>query len=121
MANQRFGLRGNSLLAVLWFGIAAAACLSEGDALAQPAGDPPSAQRPDGGLPKGPGIPPVKVERREITDGAYDPRRRAVLNLGGFREGCPPWRFELSGKEDGTAVFQVIEPADRRIILGSDV
>lgn len=47
----------------------------------------------------------------------YNARRRMTFYPAGKREGCQTWRFEVSALPDGQIVFQINEPADRRVIL----
>lgn len=64
-------------------------------------------------------VEPVLIERKELPPGtvAGDPRRRMTFYPGGKREGCQPWRFEVSARSDGEIVIQVNEPADRQIVM----
>jgi hypothetical protein len=84
-------------------------------------GNVPSA--PPGAAPVAPRkIPtdavPYLVERRKNLQGAsFDMRRRIEMNLGEPRQGCAAWRIEYSAQPDGRVIFQLNDPADKKVLL----
>jgi len=61
---------------------------------------------------------PYIVERRKIIDNAtFDSRFRFETALGQPREGCATWRIESWLRPDGRLIFQLNDPADKKVVL----
>ncbi len=61
---------------------------------------------------------PFIVERRSVVEGTkLDPRPRFELRFGEPREKCTTWRIEVWVQPDGHAVFDLKEPADKKVLL----
>lgn len=57
---------------------------------------------------------PVIVERRTVGDA----RARFELRFGAPWERCQVWRAETWSQPNGDAVFELKEPADKKVLLG---
>jgi len=61
---------------------------------------------------------PYVIERRKIINNAtFDSRLRFEATLGQLREGCATWRIETFVRPDGRLIFQLNDPADKKVVL----
>lgn len=63
-------------------------------------------------------VAPVEVRVVKMKE-KRDFRKREVIAFDKPREGCPPWRFEMSSDANGRIVFQVNEPLEPGIVRRS--
>ncbi len=57
-------------------------------------------------------VNPLFIERRTVGD----PRSRFELRFGAPGERCQTWRAEISSQPNGDAVFELKEPADKKVL-----
>lgn len=63
---------------------------------------------------------PIIVEHRKTIAGAtFDTRFRFEMSLGEPRDKCAVWRIESWARPDGRVVFQLNDPADKKVLLDS--
>jgi len=63
-------------------------------------------------------VAPIEVRVEKIKE-KRDMRSREVIVFDKPREGCPLWRFEMTGDANGRIIFQVNEPLEPAIVRRS--
>jgi hypothetical protein len=61
--------------------------------------------------------PYIVERRRKIDNATFDSRLRFEATLGQPREGCATWRIESWVRPDGRLIFQLNDPADKKVVM----